>query len=970
MLKQVKKYLCAALSAVTVAATCFGPAYAHGSAAAAETSFMEDFESYQTVINYHDKTAKDYITNAKPKDGDYSDTAVYPNGTASVYEGNAMNNVAVKDAKGNDVYGGLDGWYGYYNGVSASYNQYNRRLTVGAYSGKADRVARVNASHTLRFEPHKNSSAIAALNRNFVDLSGYSFLSSRISLSSGTDNFGKAGISITQNPQNAVNASKTDTVYSAVTELVTFEGNDDGTISVKFNGSTVKADLPKSVFQDANTANTWYTVELRLYSNGNSQKANFYMIEDSTGAVIANTGWVDFALNDGFVLNGENTYGIRFYARSTKDVAQPRMLLDDVKFTKDNFAEDFEKYNIKTSIDSNAGNSAPIRNGAFGNLNDTDIYADGVYEGNLTKNNYVYNSLGEKVYGNVPFWQGYLSNVGGQDVYNPYNRRCTIDQISWYAPMNTKMIRLEPKSVKGASHAAYAGMESSDFSDGTIWKTTVSFPEKAANKGVFKLQLTKGYSITDANGDNVNAPNTKYDGNSHAAYFDVLTFENGEIFFEDGTAPVGTYGYKRQNVYEITYTVDRTNGAPKSSVKIVNKVSGEKVYESEPAVMNLTDGFSFDSNITGFRYCAVTDTCDESTAVQIKAYIDDVSISKFFGGNVCEGFRSIVIDKASNSVSGVLNLNKAASMSVICAVYSKENMQLAALKSVSGDFSAGDNSISIPIELPADYSDANYTVKLLRWGSMATLKPLAGVLSTSKDEDKENFHIYLCIGQSNMAGRAPIEDADLSGYDNVYLFNQNNNWEAAAFGTYNGKLQGFNRYSTTESADKTNGLSPASTFAKKIASENSGIKVGIVSNARGGTSIDEWLKGAESGYYEATLSRVKEAMKYGTLKGILWHQGESDQATKDTYMSRLQTLINDLRTDLGISDLPFVAGQLLPKYTEFNEMILTLPDNVANTACVLSEGTADKGDDLHFDAASARLMGERYAEKITEAVYR
>ena len=65
----------------------------------AETQFSEDFEAYQ-LINDYDSTRYWDVKNQKnsaysgeiyngiPADGNYSDTTLYPNGTAGVYEGN------------------------------------------------------------------------------------------------------------------------------------------------------------------------------------------------------------------------------------------------------------------------------------------------------------------------------------------------------------------------------------------------------------------------------------------------------------------------------------------------------------------------------------------------------------------------------------------------------------------------------------------------------------------------------------------------------------------------------------------------------------------------------------------------------------------------------------------------------------------------------------------------------------------
>jgi hypothetical protein len=234
-----------------------------------------------------------------------------------------------------------------------------------------------------------------------------------------------------------------------------------------------------------------------------------------------------------------------------------------------------------------------------------------------------------------------------------------------------------------------------------------------------------------------------------------------------------------------------------------------------------------------------------------------------------------------------------------------------------------------------------------------------------------DFHLYLFIGQSNMASRAPVEAQDLPEIDRAYLFNGLNQWEEAKPGLVTNRssitaTQGLNRYSSVEDAAKVNGLNVASEFAKAMTLDNPQIAVGIISNARGGTSIAQWQKGAGTGLFEEAVRRTKEAMESGTLKGIIWHQGESDQSKANTtYMSSLQQLVADLRSELESPNVPFVAGQLLPtKSADFNQMITTIPQHIPNAFWVSNAGTVSIGDGSHFDAASQRLLGQRYAAAI------
>ena len=173
--------------------------------------------------------------------------------------------------------------------------------------------------------------------------------------------------------------------------------------------------------------------------------------------------------------------------------------------------------------------------------------------------------------------------------------------------------------------------------------------------------------------------------------------------------------------------------------------------------------------------------------------------------------------------------------------------------------------------------------------------------------------IFLLIGQSNMAGCAPIGDLDKTVLSDVYLFNGQEQWEKAA-----NTVAGLNRYSTVETRLRPNSLNPAYSFGRKIA-EYTGHKIGLVSNARGGTRISWWQKGysGENDFdlYEKAVARTKAALAASpgaVLKGIIWHQGEGDNgvAAAKAYPEELQKLVGSLRTDLNVPDAVFIAGEV------------------------------------------------------------
>lgn len=247
----------------------------------------------------------------------------------------------------------------------------------------------------------------------------------------------------------------------------------------------------------------------------------------------------------------------------------------------------------------------------------------------------------------------------------------------------------------------------------------------------------------------------------------------------------------------------------------------------------------------------------------------------------------------------------------------------------------------------------------------------AGGLEDSSDEpaleaaaapimSAANHHVFLAIGQSNMAGRATIETQDLGTIPEVYLLAPGDTtWELAT--------NPMNKYSTCPDNNPSK-LGPTWTFSKGMRAGAPEVSIGIIGNARGATYIREWMPGTS--YFNKAVARAQAAKASGTLKGILWHQGEWDK-TDTAYVSKLATVIQGFRDALGDPNLLFVAGQIgqLSTNATFNQNILTLPSVVPNTAVVSSVGTTLMSDNLHFNPASQRIMGQRYADAVLAARY-
>jgi pimeloyl-ACP methyl ester carboxylesterase len=229
---------------------------------------------------------------------------------------------------------------------------------------------------------------------------------------------------------------------------------------------------------------------------------------------------------------------------------------------------------------------------------------------------------------------------------------------------------------------------------------------------------------------------------------------------------------------------------------------------------------------------------------------------------------------------------------------------------------------------------------------------------------KEKFHLFLLVGQSNMAGRGTITPDDRIAHPRVLMLNKAGDWEPAVDPLH------FDKPAMV-------GVGLGRTFAQEVAAAlPPDVVIGLIPCAVGGSPIDAWQPSA---YYQPTQShpwddavrRAKRALEAGTLKAILWHQGESDAsaALAPTYESKLHDLIGRFRRELRSPEVPFIVGQLGvfadSPWNEHKQRVdrahRELPQKIKHTAFVSAEGLHHKGDKTHFDAASYREFGRRYA---------
>ncbi|MFW6371837.1 MAG: sialate O-acetylesterase [Bacteroidota bacterium] len=219
--------------------------------------------------------------------------------------------------------------------------------------------------------------------------------------------------------------------------------------------------------------------------------------------------------------------------------------------------------------------------------------------------------------------------------------------------------------------------------------------------------------------------------------------------------------------------------------------------------------------------------------------------------------------------------------------------------------------------------------------------------------------VYIMMGQSNMAGRGPIDSiANTYLSEQVLMLTKDDSIIVAKHPLHFDK-------------PKIAGVGPGIMFGYDL-SQNTRNQILLVPCAVGGTSIKLWSPGMHDKTtntfpYDDALRRIEVAMQSGKLSGVLWHQGEADRRS-EKYLDDLVELIQRIRDFAGDDDLPFVVGELgyfLEDVDVFNKNLREeLPKRLNNVAVVSAEGLTHKGDEVHFDARSAEILGKRYAEAL------
>ena len=244
-----------------------------------------------------------------------------------------------------------------------------------------------------------------------------------------------------------------------------------------------------------------------------------------------------------------------------------------------------------------------------------------------------------------------------------------------------------------------------------------------------------------------------------------------------------------------------------------------------------------------------------------------------------------------------------------------------------------------------------------------------------------NFHIYLAFGQSNMEGQGTIESQDKTVDPRFQMLSAIDNFKGRKLGTWNDAIPPL--------ANNHGGLGPTDYFGRTLVEKlDPQIKVGVVVVAIAGCSIvafdspiDQsylstqagWFKEIVNDYggnpYQRLVDMALKAKEDGVIKGIIFHQGETDEGDSD-WPNKVKKVYDRLVRDIGLDEnIPFFAGEVPYQGSSkgTNNNIRKLPQQSKNFYLVSAEGLNDLDMmRIHFSSQGYRDFGKRYAEKVIE----
>ncbi|KAI0500815.1 hypothetical protein KFK09_019032 [Dendrobium nobile] len=241
--------------------------------------------------------------------------------------------------------------------------------------------------------------------------------------------------------------------------------------------------------------------------------------------------------------------------------------------------------------------------------------------------------------------------------------------------------------------------------------------------------------------------------------------------------------------------------------------------------------------------------------------------------------------------------------------------------------------------------------------------PLFTLLLLAAATAAQKNTIFLLAGQSNMSGRGGVTGNHWDHFippacqpsPDILRLSAGLRWKEAREPLH-----------ADIDSRKVCGVGPGMPFAHAVlASGAAEPPLGLVPCAVGGTAIREWARGTR--LYFNLVRRARAAAEGGKVAAVLWYQGESDTVSKadaEAYGRRMETLIWDLRRDLGDPDLLVIQVAIASGEGKYIEIVRNAQKGLKlhNVLCVDAKGLPLQPDYLHLTTQAQVTLGNMLAE--------
>jgi Carbohydrate esterase, sialic acid-specific acetylesterase len=244
--------------------------------------------------------------------------------------------------------------------------------------------------------------------------------------------------------------------------------------------------------------------------------------------------------------------------------------------------------------------------------------------------------------------------------------------------------------------------------------------------------------------------------------------------------------------------------------------------------------------------------------------------------------------------------------------------------------------------------------------------------------------LWMLAGQSNMEGVGDLVDVEMP-HELVHSFDMTDQWIVAeeplhtlpaAVDPVHQEIRKLPERLTGEKlrqfiSARKKGAGLGLPFAVEMV-RRTGVPVGLIPSAHGGTSMDQWDPALKSqgghSLYGGMLRRFHAAGS--KITGVLWYQGESDANPKASpvFQDKFERFVRLLREDFGQPELPFyyvqigrhVNAQNLAEWNLVQEMQRKAESTLSHMGMAVAvDFSLDDG--IHVSTQDHKRLGRRLA---------